>query len=248
MFETQMNLTAAIVRTYNFAGISDFVQKLLDFGIRHVVVVVPHEQDKGVTRQLLQNRLLNPSRVHLVERSFEKGGRAWSAMLNAGLDYIETDLEDDFIDYVLTVSNTVLLEAEHLAKLYAAMTSGVVVAGASFKGVGNDGEDVSLGHSYNHHFRNTLALYQVGVFQGTLGRFDETFDGAGGMEDLAWKLMFEGLTPVDCVARILENVVQVPLAVHAHRTPDQQAEYEATMERGIKTVEDHVAWFFREQD
>ncbi len=246
MFKTQMELTAAIVRTYGFPDIGKFVQKLLNFGIRHVVVVVPKDQDKGVTAPLLVT--LDSTRVHLVERSFEKGGRAWSAMLNAGLDYIETGLGDDFIDYVMMVSNTVLLEAEHLAQLYAAMTAGVVVAGASFKGVGKHGEDVPLGRSYNHHFRNTLALYQAGVFQGTLGCFDETFDGAGGMEDLAWKLMFEGLTPVDCVAHILENVVEVPLAVHAHRTPDQQAEYEALMEQGIKTVEDHVAWFFREQD
>lgn len=246
MLKEQMNLTAVIVRTYNFPGIGDFVQKLLYFGIRHVVVVVPHVQDNGVTAPILA--MFDSTRVHLVEQTFEKGGRAWSAMLNAGLDYIETGLGDDFIDYVMMVSNTVLLEVEHLAQLYAAMTAGVVVAGASFKGVGKDGENVSLGHSYNHHFRNTLALYQAGVFQGTLGCFDETFDGAGGMEDLAWKLTFEGLTPVDCVAHILENVVEVPLLVHAHRTPEQQAEYEITMEQGIKTVEDHVAWFFREQD
>lgn len=174
MLKEQLNLTAAIVRTYNFAGIGEFVQKLLEFGIRHVIVVVPKDQDNGVTAPLL--RPFNPSRVHLLEQSFKHGGRAWSAMLNAGLDYIEINLGDDFIDYVLMVSNTVLLEAGHLAKLYAAMTSGVVVAGAKFKGVGKQGEEVSLGVAYNHHFRNTLALYQVGVFQGTLGCFDETFD------------------------------------------------------------------------
>lgn len=249
MLKEQLNLTVAIVRTYNFTGIGDFVRKLLGFGIRHVVVVVPKDQDNGVTAPILAS--FDSTRVHLVEQSFVKGGRAWSAMLNAGLDYIEnrfSDGFDDFIDYVLMVSNTVLLEAGHLAQLYAAMTSGVVVAGAKFKGVGRQGEEVPLGVAYNHHYRNTLALYQAGVFQGSLGQFDESFDGAGGMEDLAWKLTFEGILPDDCVAHILENVVEVPMLVHAHRTPEEQAEYEATMEQGIKTVEEHVAWFFREQD
>ncbi|MBP9698035.1 MAG: hypothetical protein KBD65_02500 [Candidatus Moranbacteria bacterium] len=249
MLKEQMNLTAAIVRTYNFSGIGEFVQRLLSFGIRHVIVVVPHDQDNGVTAPILA--AFDSSRVHLVERSFEKGGRAWSAMLNAGLDYIEGRFRadfDDFIDYVLMVSNTVLLEAEHLEALYAAMSPGVVVAGASFKGVGKQGEDVPLGPSYNHHFRNTLALYQATAFQGTLAGFDEVFDGAGGMEDLAWKLMFEGLTPTDCAARVVENVVEVPLLVHTHRTPVQQAEYEALLEEGMKAAEEHVAWFFRERD
>lgn len=222
------NLTVAIVRSFNFSGIGDFVQKLLDFGIRHVVVVVPHDQDKGVTAPILAS--FDPTRVHLVEQSFKHGGRAWSAMLNAGLDYIKEHLD---AYYVLTVSNTVLLEAEHLRSLYIELVfPNVAVAGARFRGIGKDGQEVSLGASYNHHFRNTLALYRAEAFKGhpALWRFDESFDGAGGMEDLAWKLMLEGLTGY-CVA---ENVVEVPLLVHTHRTPEQQAEYEALMERGIQ--------------
>lgn len=233
MLKQQLNLTVAIVRSFNFAGIGDFVQKLLDFGIRHVVVVVPKDQDNGITAPLL--RPFNPSRVHLVERSFEKGGQAWSAMLNAGLDYIETGLGDDFVDYVIVVSNTVLLEAEHLAQLYAAMTSGVAVAGANFKGVGKQVEEVPLGASYNHHFRNTLALYRAEAFQthGTTRRFDETLDGAGGMEDLLWKLLLQGYTN-HCV---VENIVEVRLLVYTHRTPAQQAEYEALLEEGMRAAE-----------
>ncbi len=246
MLKQQLNLTAAIVRTYNFTGIGDFVQKLLDLGIRHVVVVVPKDQDKGVTAPILAT--LDLTRVHLVEQSFEKGGQAWSKMINAGLDYIETGLGDDRIDFVLTVSNTVVLERYHLEQLYVGMECPTAMGvGAKFKGIGKDGEEVSLGVAYNHHYRNTLALYRAWAFQMSpaLRRFDESFDGAGGMEDLAWKLMLLGLTAGFWV---MENVVEVPLAVHAHRTPDQQAEYEALMEKGIKTVEDHVAWFFREQD
>ncbi len=235
MFETQMNLTAAIVRTYNFVGIGDFVQKLLDFGIRHVVVVVPHEQDNGVTAPILA--MFDSTRVHLVEQTFEKGGRAWSAMLNAGLDYIETGLGDDRIDFVLTVSNTVVLERHHLEQLYVGMECPTAMGvGAKFKGIGKDGEEVSLGVAYNHHYRNTLALYRAWAFQMSpaLRRFDESFDGAGGMEDLAWKLMLLGLTAGFWV---MENVVEVPLLVHTHRTPEEQAKYEAIMEEGIKTAE-----------
>ena len=137
MLTQQLNLTAAIVRTYNFTGIGDFVRKLLGFGIRHVVVVVPHDQDNGVTAPILAS--FDPTQVHLVEQSFVKGGRAWSAMLNAGLDYIETSLGDDFIDFVLMVSNTVLLEAHHLERLYVEMDFGeIMVAGAKFKGVGKE--------------------------------------------------------------------------------------------------------------
>ncbi len=246
MLKQQLNLTVAIVRSFNFAGIGDFVQKLLDFGIRHVIVVVPKDQDQGVTAPILAS--FDRGRVHLVIESFEKGGQAWSAMLNAGLDYIETSLGDDFIDYVMMMSNTVLLEQRHLEQLYAPLRvwNPYMVAGACFKGVGKQGEEVALGAAYNHHYRNTLALYHAEAFQlsSALRRFDESFDGAGGMEDLAWKLMLQGLTSYT----VAENVVEVPLLVHAHRTPEQQTEYEAAMERGIKTVEDHVAWFFREQD
>lgn len=245
MLKEQMNVIAVVVRTYGFPGIGEFVEKLLSFGIRHVIVVVPHEQDKGVTAPIIAT--LNPKHVHLIERSFEHGGRSWSAMLNAGLDYVENDLGDDFVDYILMASNTVLLTAEHLGRLYAAMTPGVVVAGASFKGIGKQGEDVSLGCSYNHHFRNTLALYRASALKGTLARFDECFDGAGGMEDLAWKLTFENLIPADC-GWIMENVVEVPLLVHAHRTPEEQVKYEALMEQGILDAERHVAWCFREAD
>lgn len=234
MLKQQLNLTAAIVRSFNFTGIGDFVQKLLDFGIGHVVVVVPHDQDYGVTAPLL--RPFNPSRVHLVEQSFKHGGRAWSAMLNAGLDYIETNLGDDFIDYVLMVSNTVLLEAEHLDCLYAQMMSPVtMVSGARFKGIGKAGEEVPLGASYNHHFRNTLALYRAEAFQthSTTRRFDETLDGAGGMEDLLWKLLLQGYTN----HRVVENIVEVWLLVYTHRTPAQQAEYEALLEEGMRAAE-----------
>lgn len=241
MLKEQMNTTAAIVRTFNFAGIGEFVKKLLSFGIRHVVVVAPSDQDNGVTAPILAT--LDATRVHLVEQSFEKGGQAWSAMLNAGLDYIEASLGDDFIDFVLMVSNTVLLETEHLDCLYAQMASPVMmVAGARFKGVGKDGEAVSLGVAYNHHYRNTLALYRAEAFQidSALQRFDESFDGAGGMEDLVWKLLLQGLTNY----RVAENVVVVPLAVHQHRTTKEQAEYETAMERGIRAVESHVAWLF----
>lgn len=244
MLTQQLNLTAAIVRTYNFTGIGDFVRKLLGFGIRHVVVVVPHDQDNGVTAPILAS--FDPTQVHLVEQSFVKGGRAWSAMLNAGLDYIETSLGDDFIDFVLMVSNTVLLEAHHLERLYVEMDFGeIMVAGAKFKGVGKQGEEVPLGVAYNHHYRNTFALYRAQAFQmnPALRRFDESFDGAGGMEDLAWKLTLESMTSRHHVAEV---PVVVPLLVHAHRTPEQQAEYEATMERGIKAAECHVAWYFRE--
>ena len=108
MLKAQLNQTAAIVRTYGFPRIGEFVQKLLDFGIRHVIVVVPKDQDQGVTAPILAS--FDRGRVHLVIESFEKGGQAWSAMLNAGLDYIETSLGDDFIDYVMMMSNTVLLE------------------------------------------------------------------------------------------------------------------------------------------
>ncbi len=246
MLKEQMNLTAAIVRTYNFSGIGEFVQRLLSFGIRHVIVVVPHDQDNGVTAPILA--AFDSSRVHLVERSFEKGGRAWSAMLNAGLDYIEGRFRadfDDFIDYVLMVSNTVLLEAEHLEALYLAMTPGVVVAGASFKGVGKQGEDVPLGPSYNHHFRNTLALYRAKAFQyGATYRFNEGSDGKGGMEDLVMKRVIERYGH----RRVAEGVVEVPLLVHAHRTPEEQATYEALMERGIQDAEfyaDHMAFMDR---
>lgn len=248
MLKEQMNTTAAIVRTYGFSGVGGFVKKLLNFGIRHVIVVVPKDQDNGVTAPILAS--LDPTRVHLVEQSFVKGGRAWSAMLNAGLDYIEkrfSDGFDDFIDYVMMVSNTVLLEERHLIRLYGAMISdGIMITGARFVGIGRNGEEVSLGVAYNHHYRNTLTLYRAEAFRlnSALRRFDESFDGAGGMEDLAFKRMLEGLT--NC--RVIGNAVTVPLLVHAHRTPEQQAEYEATMEKGIKAVEEHVAWFFREQD
>jgi len=220
VYKHELNLTAAVVRTFNFPDIDRFVQKLLNFGIRHVVVVVPKDQDNDVTAPVLAT--FDSTRVHLVEQSFEKGGRAWSAMLNAGLDYIETSLGDDFIEYVLMISNTVLLEAEHLERLFGALASpDIKVAGATFRGVGKNGEDVPLGLAYNHHYRNTLALYQAQVFRGdsALRRFNTLFDGAGGMEDLAYKLMLEGLTS----SRVAENVVECHLAVHAHRTPEQQA-------------------------
>lgn len=239
MLKEQMNTTAAIVRTYGFSGIGDFVQKLLNFGIRHVVVVVPHDQDNGVTAPILAS--FDPTRVHLVEQSFVKGGRAWSAMLNAGLDYIEASLGDDFIDFVLMVSNTVVLEKCHLERLYVEMECPTAMAaGAKFRGVGKNGEEVSLGAAYNNHCRNTLALYRAQAFQllgPALRRFDESFDGAGGMEDLAWKLMLLGLTAGFWV---VAAPVVVPLLVHAHRTPEQQAQYEADMEAGIKVAEERV--------
>lgn len=235
MSDIQQDLgkTVAIVRTYNFAGIGGFVLRLLSYGIRHVVVVVPRDQDNGVTRPILD--VFKSPWLHLVEESFENGGRAWSAMLNTGLRYVKTVIDDvDSIDYVLPVSNTVQLEASQLLALYSALQSrsNIMVAGARFKGIGKDGEEVSLGASYNHHFRNTLALYHADAFRirEALEWFDESFDGQGGMEDLAWKLMLEGLTNF-CV---VENVVEVPLLVHTHRTPEQQAEYEALMERGIQ--------------
>lgn len=242
--QRDLGKTAAIIRTYNFTGIGDFVQRLIGFGIGHVVVVVPKDQDNGVTAPILAT--FDTTRVHLVEQSFKKGGQAWSAMLNAGLDYIETCLDDDLIDYVLMVSNTVVLTEEHLKHLYITLDLRVaaLVAGATFRGVGKDGEEVSLGASYNHHYRNTLALYRAETFQlvPALRRFDEAFDVHGGMEDLAWKLMLEGST----YFQVAENVVTVPLLVHTHRTPAQQAEYEALMEEGIKAVEKYVAWFLRE--
>lgn len=234
MLKQQLNLTVAIVRSFNFAGIGEFVQKLLDFGIGHVVVVVPKDQDYGVTAPLL--RPFNLSRVHLVEQSFKHGGRAWSAMLNAGLDYIENNFGDDFIDYVLTVSNTVLLERRHLEFLYEEMDwPNVMVTGARFRGVGKDGEEVSLGKSYNYHFRNTLALYRAEAFRlhSVLRRFDETLDGASGMEDLLWKRLLQGYTN----HRVVEDVMEVPLLVYTHRTPAQQAEYEALLEEGMKAAE-----------
>lgn len=246
--EQRLAATVVIVRSFNFSGIGDFVQKLLGFGLGHVIVVVPHDQDNGVTAPLLEP--FDTSRVHLVEQSFKHGGRAWSAMLNIGLDYIDTELGDDFIDYVLMASNTVQFEVEHLERLYTKINvAGMMVAGAKFKGIGKDGQEVSLGASYNHHYRNTLALYRADAFfypHQRLHRFDEAFDGKGGMEDLAWKLMLEGQ---QTYFRVAENVVEVPLLVHQHRTPEQQAEYEALLEEGMQAVEDHVAaWFLREQD
>lgn len=234
MLKEQLNLTAAIIRTYGFPGIGERVRKLLDFGIRHVIVVVPKDQDNGITAPIIAT--LDTTRVHLVERSFKHGGQAWSGMLNAGLDFIQISLGDEFIDYVLMVSNTVLVEATHLDPLYAQMAfPNVMVAGAKFKGIGKDGEDVPLGASYNHHFRNTLALYrrQAFLLSRLLWRFDESFDGAGGMEDLLWKLLLQGYT----CHRVVENAVEVPLLVHTHRTPEEQAKYEAIMEEGIKTAE-----------
>lgn len=233
MLKRQLNLTAAIVRTFNFPGIGGFVEKLLNFGIRHVVVVVPKDQDCGVTRPILD--VFKRQRVHLVEQSFEKGGRAWSAMLNAGLDYVQIILDVDFIDYVLPVSNTVLLEGHHLKRLYVEMDFGeIMVAGARFKGIGKQGEEVPLGVAYNHHCRNILALYRAQAFRlaPALRRFDESSDGAGGREDLTYKLMLQGLTSY----RVAEVPVVVPLAVYQHRTPTQQWEYEALMEQGIQAA------------
>lgn len=237
MLKEQMNVTAAIVRTYGFRGIGKFVENLLGFGIRHVIVVVPKDQDNGMTASIIAT--LDSNRVHLVEQSFGYGGRAWSAMLNAGLDYIDKRFSsgfDDFVDYIMMVSNTVMLEVAHLERLFAAMAFPMVmVTGAKFKGIGKDGEEVPLGVSYNRHYRNTLALYRADAFRchSTTRRFDQTLDGAGGMEDLLWKLLLQGYTNY----RVAENVVEAPLLVHAHRTPEQQAEYEALMEEGIKAAE-----------
>lgn len=238
MIKAQLNQTAAIVRTFNFPGIGDFVQNLLNFGIRHVVVVVSYDQDNGVTAPLL--RPFNPSRVHLVERSFKHGGRAWSAMLNTGLMRIRQGFEDDFVDYILPASNTVQLEPNHLECLYSALESqlSAMVAGARFQGIGRDGEEVSLGTAYNDHYRNTLALYRAEAFRlhRLLEGFDEASDGLGGMEDLTYKLMLEGLTSY----RVVENVVKVPLAVYTHRTPEQQAKYETDMEQGIVAAKERA--------
>ncbi len=113
-----------------------------------------------------------------------------------------------------------------------------MITGARFNGINRQGGEVSLGVAYNHHCRNTLALYRVQAFDAhdLLFHFDEAFDGQGGMEDLAYKLLLKGLS--DC--QVIENVVTVPLLVHAHRTPEQQAEYETTMERGIKVAEERA--------
>lgn len=241
VIQERLSRTAAIVRTYGFPGIGEFVKRLLDLGIQWVVVVVPSEQDKGVTRTIIRG--LDSSRVVVIEQWFEHGGQAWSGMLNVGLDFIEGRIKPDF---VLMVSNTVQLEADHLAKLCIEMTlPEVMVAGASFKGIGKQGEDVPLGPSYNHHFRNTLALYRAKAFQyGATYRFNEGSDGKGGMEDLVMKRVIERYGH----RRVAEGVVEVPLLVHAHRTPEEQATYEALMERGIQDAEfyaDHMAFMDR---
>lgn len=239
VIQERLSRTAAIVRTYGFLGIGEFVERLLNLGIQWVVVVVPSEQDKGVTRPII--RTLDPSRVVMIEQWFERGGQAWSGMLNAGLDFTEGRIKPDF---VLTVSNTVQLEASHLDQLCIEMTlPEVMVAGASFKGVGKSGEEVPLGLSYNHHYRNTLALYRAEAFRlhNMTRRFDESSDGKGGMEDLVMKRMIERHGR----RKVAESVVEVPLLVHTHRTPEEQVKYEALMERGIQDAEfraDHLAF------
>lgn len=236
MIKAQLNQTAAIVRTYGFPRIGEFVQDLLELGIQWVTVVTPSEQDKNVTWPIVQK--MDPRRVRMIEQRFEHGGQAWAQMLNVGLDFIEGNIKPDFI---LTVSNTVLLQAGHLERLYDRhVNAGVMVTGARFKGVGKDGQRVSLGEAYNHHYRNTLALYKGLAFRARdlPNRFDESFDGKGGMEDLAWKLDLQEARRY----QIEENVVEVPLLVHTHRTPDEQRKYEATMMQGIGAVEYRHEW------
>lgn len=237
MYTEHLKNTVAIVRSFGFADIGTFVEtRLLATGIGHVVVVVPSDQDQGMTRTIIA--AMDDSRIHVVERSFAKGGRAWAAMLNAGLDYIgQTELDPQFI---LTVSNTVKVEAEHFVSLMKTieLSPQIGLVGAKFRGIGRYGEPVVIGHIYNHHLRNTFALYRAGVFQdnAALYRFDEAFDGVGGMEDFAYQLLLKLLTSYWAI----HCDIEVPIAILEHRTPAEQAAYEALMKEGIDVARNRV--------
>jgi hypothetical protein len=223
--------TVAIVRSFGFSGIGEFVKtRLLGAGIGQVVVVVPIQQDRGMTRTVIEG--MHDDRIHLLERSFDHGGRAWAAMLNVGLDYIEqAKLAPEFI---LMVSNTVKLESEHLASLVKTMqfSRSITLTGGRFRGITRNGGAVPIGAIYNNHLRNTLSLYRATVFQGGiphLRRFDEAFDGAGGMEDFAFQILLKVLG----YHWVVPSDIEVPIEVLQNRTEKEQAAYEVLMQRGI---------------
>lgn len=225
--------TVAIVPTFGYIEIGQFVRyRLLEAGIGHVVVVVPSDQDRCMTRPIIE--AMGDERIHLVEQSFLHGGRAWAAMLNAGLDYIEQAKLDP--EFILMVSNTVKVAPRHLVSLMKTITASpcISLTGSRFRGIGRNGEVVPIGGMYNNHLRNTLALYRATVFRGIphLRRFDEAFDGAGGMEDYAFQILLKVLG----YHWVVPSDVEVPVAVLQHRTPAEQRNYEAFMERGIEVA------------
>lgn len=224
----------AVVRSYNDPNIVPFCEKLIR-SVDRIVVVVPSNLDGYQTKDWLAG-LIRKEKVHLVP-ILVRSGNDWSAMLNAGLNYVRgLDATCEYgYGYILNLSNTTDFESGHLRNMRRAFdvekAGQIGVVGTTFAGHLADGTPELLGTCYSNP-RNTGMMIRREVFDAHpfLTSFDPQWDGSGGMEDYD----FIGKMQVHTEFRAKMLNLQVPLRIGRHR---DQAEYVKLMEGGLAAVD-----------
>jgi hypothetical protein len=199
-----------IVRAYNNAFVGDKVQTLLEMGLGKVVIATNSLEDDGQVFNEISARFSGNSQVEVIDLA---ANYSWSVALNQSISIIR---QDESLKYVIPMSvEANFSERDIDAMLTAVSEPGVAVVGTTFKGVQDDGKEVSLGVSYMQPRNTGLALNITRLNEGIL--FDHINDLRGGMEDFDFliRTRLAGL-------RVVMLNLEVPLAIGRYYNQEEK--------------------------
>lgn len=222
----------AVLRSFNSTRVIDLIHRLSlsPTALASIIVVIDAKRDSINTPKLLREITCPfPIQVVLLER------HGWSKALNAGIESLPV-ADAEVPEFVMPVSNEVMIEPEHVRLLLEAASQGNASCGyALFQ------ERYETSYSVP---RNTCAVWKRSLLL-SIGLFDDNLDSQGGMEDYEMTLRaFDRLQLLPFAAKkriglVVRDPMMFPqkVAMEEHAIRATEARYS---EEVVNTIRAHL--------